>query len=278
MRFPNGKAKAVTYSCDDGRKQDKITSAILSEYNLKGTFNLNGEKFNSGFCLTKEEVEEFITTKGHEIAIHGYNHRAPGATRAIEGIKEILDLRIELEQNYKQIIKGMAYPDFGVKKFFDGINYETIRGYLSDLEIVYARTTGFDNNKFEMPTDWYNWTPSVHQKNPQMLEFARDFASIDVSKYSINRQEPRLFYVWGHSVELEDENVLKMLKNTFECIANKEDTWYATNIEIYNYTKAYNSLEYSADGLMVYNPTLYQIWFSIDGKEYSIKSGETIKI
>ena len=63
-----------------------------------------------------------------------------------------------------------------------------------------------------------------------------------------------------------------------EKLAGKDDTWYATNIEIYDYVQAYNSLVYSADGTIIYNPTLYTIWFAIDGKSYSIKSGETLHL
>ena len=49
-------------------------------------------------------------------------------------------------------------------------------------------------------------------------------------------------------------------------------------MEIYNYVNAYKSLEYSADGKIIYNPTLYTIWFEIDGEPYSIKSNETLHI
>ncbi len=47
-------------------------------------------------------------------------------------------------------------------------------------------------------------------------------------------------------------------------------------IEIYDYVSAYRSLVFSADGSMVYNPTLLDIWFTEDGKPYIIKSGETL--
>ena len=49
-------------------------------------------------------------------------------------------------------------------------------------------------------------------------------------------------------------------------------------MEIYEYVAAYNSLVFSADGNMVYNPTLVDIWFDVDGKLYKIKSGERIVI
>ena len=35
-------------------------------------------------------------------------------------------------------------------------------------------------------------------------------------------------------------------------------------------------LEYSADGKIVYNPTLCDIWLDVDGKIYKIPSGESI--
>ncbi len=59
-------------------------------------------------------------------------------------------------------------------------------------------------------------------------------------------------------------------------ISGYDSIWYATNIEIYNYVKAYDSLVFSADGTMVYNPTLYKIWFRTDSQLYSVNSGETL--
>lgn len=59
-------------------------------------------------------------------------------------------------------------------------------------------------------------------------------------------------------------------------ISGHDSIWYATNIEIYNYVKAYDSLVFSADGTMVYNPTLYKIWFKTDNELHSVNSGETL--
>lgn len=59
-------------------------------------------------------------------------------------------------------------------------------------------------------------------------------------------------------------------------LSDKDDIWYATNIEIYDYVKAYDSLVFSADSNIIYNPTLLEIWFEVDGKLYSVKPGETI--
>ena len=41
MRFPKGKAKALTLSYDDGVEQDIRLMDIMDKNGLKGTFNLN---------------------------------------------------------------------------------------------------------------------------------------------------------------------------------------------------------------------------------------------
>ena len=63
-----------------------------------------------------------------------------------------------------------------------------------------------------------------------------------------------------------------------EKVAGKEDIWYATNMEIYEYVTAYQSLVYSADGSRIYNPTLKTIWMERDEKLYCIQSGEEVKM
>ena len=41
MLFPEGKRKALTFSYDDGTIHDRRLAALLNEYGMKGTFNLN---------------------------------------------------------------------------------------------------------------------------------------------------------------------------------------------------------------------------------------------
>lgn len=275
LRFPEGKGKAVTFSYDDGVKEDIKFSGIISRFGIKCTFNHNNFEH-----LTKEEIEKYILPNGHEIAVHGANHRAEGILRPIEGIEDILYCRKHLENKLSIIIRGMAYPDSGIQNIVSGNSYETIRQYLKNLDIAYSRTLGGDNNDFRIPIDWYAWMPTAHHNNPKLMEFIDDFLSIDFlsEKYYGANRYPRLFYLWGHSYEFERDNNWNLLEEICKKLANKSDIWYATNMEIYNYVNAYNSLIYNADGTIIYNPTLFTIWFEIDGKLYSINSGETIHI
>ena len=278
LRFPGGKGKAVTFSYDDGHKSDLRLADTLTKYGLKGTFNLNGGEGEFGKGIAPEEVREHMLSKGHEIAVHGAAHRAPGRHRPVQAIKDILDCRLHLEQTYDTIIRGMAYPDTGIRKISNFTSYETIKEYLTDLDIVYSRSLGADNDLFELPSDWHNWIPTAHHGNPEIFDYIDKFLAADVSEGYVSRREPLLFYVWGHAFEFERNDNWDLLDKICEKISDHEDLWYATNIEIYDYVKAYYSLVYSADATRIYNPTLYTIWFEVNKTIYSIKPGETLKI
>ena len=203
MRYPDGKSKAVTFSYDDGASQDKRLLEIFDRYNVKATFNLNCEN-NQRPHFTKEELKEYFLSKGHEIAIHGANHRPNGNLRPIEGIREVLDCRLELEEKCECIIRGMAYPDSGITFMGNFGSYEDIKGYLTELDIAYARTLGGDNDLFMLPDDFHAWMPSSHPGNPRIMEFIDKFLSLDTSMNArAEFRAPRLFYIWGHSYEFD---------------------------------------------------------------------------
>lgn len=278
MRFPEGKVKALTFSYDDGVPQDKRLAEIFDKYGMKGTFNFNCE-FVRKTNFTKEEIKEYFLSKGHEIAVHGANHRANGNIRPIEGIRDVLDCRLELEEKCERIIRGMAYPDTGICHMGNLGSYESIKQYLQELDIAYARTLGGDNDEFALPNDFYAWMPTAHHTNPKVMEYADKFLNLDLStKIYHARRASRLFYLWGHSYEFDNDNNWELIEDFCQKLAFKNEIWYATNIEIHDYIKAYKSLHYSADGSTVYNPTLFVIWLDADGKLYSIKPGETLRI
>jgi len=278
LRFPGGKPKAVTLSYDDGVPEDRRFSDTITKYGIKCTFNLNNDELRKN-NYQKAEIEEIFLSRGHEVAVHGAMHRAEGTLRPIEGIRDVLDCRLELESKLGIIVRGMAYPDSGITYFTNNADYESVKAYLKSLDIKYSRTLAGDNDLFALPSDWYAWMPTAHHKNPKIMEYAEEFVNLDLStKTYCARRQPRLFYMWGHSYEFERDNNWNLLDEICEKLSGKDDIWYATNGEIYDYVEAYNSLSYSADGTIIYNPTLFEIWFDVDGKLYSIKPGETLKI
>ncbi|MBR3934115.1 MAG: polysaccharide deacetylase family protein [Clostridia bacterium] len=278
MRFPNGRAKALTFSYDDGVPQDKRLAEVFDKFGMKCTFNLNCDALRQN-NFTKEQIHEYFLSKGHEIAVHGQFHRPNGNLRPIEGITDVLNCRLELEEKCEAIIRGMAYPDSGITLFGNFGNYESVKQYLSELDIAYARTLGGDNNSFMLPNDFHAWMPSAHHTNEHIMDYIDGFLKLDISpKVYHARRAPRLLYIWGHSYEFDRDNNWELIDTICSKLACNDEIWYATNIEIYNYVNAYKSLIYSANGRRVYNPTLITLWLDVDGKSYSIKSGETIII
>lgn len=279
LRFPEGKEKAVTFSYDDGNKADIRLAETLTKYNMKGTFNINSAFIGiNENKLTADEIKEYIIDKGHEVALHGATHIAPGKASPLEGIKDTLNCRLGLEKTFGTIIRGMAYPDSGIRVFDNGSSLETVKGYLADLGVAYSRTLAGDNDSFLLPTSWYEWMPTAHHNNPQLMEWIDKFNAIDLTKVYCSSQNARLFYIWGHAFEFEGNKNWELLDSICEKLSGKDTTWYATNIEIYDYVTAYNSLIWSADGMRVYNPTLITIWFVVNGRNYKIESGETITL
>jgi peptidoglycan/xylan/chitin deacetylase (PgdA/CDA1 family) len=278
MRYPDGKAKAVTFSYDDGVKQDERLAKIFDKYGMKATFNLCSSVSRSE-NFSDEELENIFLSKGHEIAVHGAFHRANGNTRPIEGIRDVLDCRLELEEKCGMIIRGMAYPDSGIRLMGRLGSYEKIKNYLVELDIAYARSLGGDNNSFMLPTDFHAWIPTAHHNNPQIFEYIDEFLNIDISPSAYHaRRISRLMYIWGHSFEFDKRDNWDHIEEICKRLSNNGEIWYATNIEICDYVEAYNRLRYSADGHLVYNPTLYTLWMDVDSKLYKIESGQTIHI
>lgn len=282
LRFPEGKLKAVTFSYDDGVRQDKKFIEMLDKYGLKGTFNVNTLMFGDSedsWRMSAEAVKKYIFDKGHEVAIHGANHRAPGKQRPIEVIRDVLDCRLGLEELLGVIVRGMAYPDSGIRNIQPGCaDYEKIREILCDLGVAYSRTLGGDNDSFEVPTDFYAWMPTAHHNNPQVFEYIGKFNEFKEDGVYTASKTAKLFYLWGHTYEFDRNDNWDRIEKICEELSGKDDVWYATNIEIHDYVKAYESLVWSANARTVYNPTLIDVWMWNDGNIVRVGSGETVRL
>ena len=275
MRFPEWRSKAVTFSYDDGAKSDVKLAQILSKNGLKGTFNINSA-WQTEWHSTDAEMKSELLDRGHEIAVHGKIHRAPSFARSIDTIRDVLDCREELEDRFGRIIRGYAYPDSGITRFINGIEYSTIKNQLEAMGIAYARSLAGDNNNFLIPNDPHNWIPTAHHNNPSLNAWVDEFISMDVDSQYAGSRFPRLLYIWGHSSEFDRDDNWSLIEGIAEKLGKATDVWAATNIEFIEYLNAFRSLITSAKGDRVYNPTLKTIYFVADGKSFCIKPDEEI--
>ncbi len=85
-----------------------------------------------------------------------------------------------------------------------------------------------------------------------------------------------MFYVWGHSYEFDNGNNWERIETFTEYMGHRDDIWYATNIEIYDYMQAYSKLQMSCNQNIIHNPSAIPVWFESDEKIYCIEPRETI--
>lgn len=273
MRFPLGKTKALTLSYDDGVEQDIRLIEIMKANGLKGTFNINtgryspdGTKFPPGHAhriMTKDQAKELYLNSGMEIAVHTLSHpHLEGMAENVCAYEVLMD-RKNIEDDYGVITRGMAYPY--------GTYNDSVVSTLKQCGIAYARTI-ITTEKFDIPTDWLRLPTTCHHKNPRLMELAQRFVDSKVEK------NPLLFYLWGHSYEFEQKDNWHVIEAFAEYMGNREDIWYATNIEIYDYIAAYKQLQFSVDGKKIYNPTATILYFARKNNLFCIRPGETIII
>ncbi|MBR2926006.1 MAG: polysaccharide deacetylase family protein [Clostridia bacterium] len=268
MRFPNFLSKAVTLSYDDGVIYDKKLIEIMDRNGLKGTFNLNSGMFGVKRRMLREEALALYTDSGHEVAVHGKNHLSLAELQPAMICDEILNDRIALEEMFGTVINGMAYAGGS----FDDKAVEVLK----HCGIDYARTV-VSTEKFEIPTDWLRMPTTCHHSNPRLMELARAFAEGAPSIYYWGRT-PRLFYLWGHTYEFHDNDNWHIIEEFAEYIGNREDIWYATNGEIYRYVKAYDSLQFSANGERVYNPSAIDVYLNYYDDQFVVPAGATVPL
>ena len=274
LRFPGGKAKALTLSYDDGVKEDLRLVEIMRGHGLKGTFNINAGLFapegtvypkeKIGGRLSKSQILNAYPEDTCEVACHGYTH--PFLDRCDSAVLcgEIVDDRRGLEALFKRPVHGMAYPY--------GTTNDTVVEVCRLAGIYYSRTT-VSTEKFDMPTDWLRLPATCHHSNPHLMELCDKFLSMDV------KRAPQLFYLWGHSYEFESNNNWEVIESFAQKMGGKDDIWYATNMEIYLAQRDFEQLESTADGSMVYNHTIRPVWFADRNNTiYKVEPGETIMV
>lgn len=275
MLFPEGKAKAVIFSYDDGMIADRKLVKLMNVYGIKGTFHLNSNKLDTKGYLTKSEIKTLF--KGHEVSVHSANHPGLVGLTQQEIISEVLEDRRELERLTNTTVRGMAYP-------FGNYNDKVVEA-ISGLGIEYARTVN-DSYLFAIPNNFLTWEPTIHQ-------FAKAYY---VANDTINDQKELAIFnkivegfvqsdtlalldIWGHSWENEgDGNRWKKLEAVFKMLSNRKDIHFTTQINLVDYIKAYNHLKLSVNQNLVYNPSAVNLYIKVANKVFKVPAGEQVML
>ena len=128
----------------------------------------------------------------------------------------------------------------------------------------------------DIPTDWLRLPATCHHNDSELMALANTFVETKVSDEKWI-QPPMLFYLWGHSYEFERNNNWEIIEEFSEYVGNREDVWYATNGEIYEYVKAFDSLIFGAEGKLIKNPSAIDVYINYYGHLYVVPAGKTIE-
>lgn len=226
----NGKKKALTFSFDDGVSQDRRLAELLNRYGLKATFNINsgffgqsGELIRNGVSVRHDKLpkEEALSVyDGHEVAAHTVTH--PFLPKLSDGdvIAQVENDRLALEKVFGREIVGMAYPCGGANH--DARVEKLVREHTGCL---YARTIESTGN-FDLPQDPYVLNPTVYYiDTDDMFALGKEFLSLQ-------SDEPRLFYIWGHAYELDAWGFWDRFEEFCKMMSGREDIFYGTNREV----------------------------------------------
>ena len=225
------KNKAITFSYDDGVTQDIRLINLLDKYGLKCTFNLNSALLGkkgilqnrdqkiSHYKIHPDDVRRVY--EGHEIAVHTLTH--PNLTQCDDGevIRQVEEDRLRLSELAGYEVVGMAYPCGGVNN-----DDRVARLIKENTGVKYSRTIK-SNNSFEPQNNLFRFDPTVYHLNfEDMMRLGQEFVELQTD-------EPRIFYVWGHSYEMDlGADLWIRLEEFFKLIGNRDDIFYGTNKEI----------------------------------------------
>ena len=227
----NGKNKAFTFSFDDGVMQDVRVIEILDKYGLKATFNLNSGKWGAKYpyesngrmvertILSPGQVRE--TYKNHEVAAHTVTH-----FNLTELPDECVVWQVEQDCRMLQSLVGyevqcMAYPCGGVN------NDDRVAKLIKENTQIKISRTITSNYSFDLQENLLRFNPTLHFRDKRLFELAEEFINLQTD-------EPKIFYVWGHTYELDAcDGEWERFEKFCAMIADKEDIFYGTNGEIF---------------------------------------------
>ncbi len=222
--------KALTFSYDDGVRQDRRLIELFNKYGLKGTFNLNsGMMHPDTLWHYKDEIPVYRLEaheglqelyRGHEVALHGVDHIHLDNASKEEAEAEIFEDKKKLEEMFGYEICGMAYA-YGAWKD------ETL-DVLKQAGIKYSRGTQTTHSFDLWDGDMRIFPGTCHHGDKDIFDLAKQFIEMKPDK-------PQLFYIWGHSYEFDYGDDWGRMEELLKLLSGHDDILYGTNKEVFEY-------------------------------------------
>lgn len=219
-----GKAKAITFSYDDGNEQDIKLVELFNKYNVKATFNINSgiqtptrNKIRNDILIRRLNALKLKDLyKGHEVAGHGLTHASLADFDYDTIMNEVWLDKFYIEKLFDQKVNGFAYPN--------GTYNDTAVKVLEECGIRYARTVE-SSHSFALQDDLLRFHPTCHHDDKDVFLLIKDFLASKCDR-------PQLLYIWGHSYEFEINNNWDHMEAILKLISGQKDIFYGTNEEV----------------------------------------------
>ena len=263
--YPNGKLRAFNVSYDDGVLQDVEFVRLLNKYGIKGTFNLNSGLMQQEFAWMHEcgMVVKRLSVDGakavydgHEIASHTLTHPNMHGMNAEQILREMSQDKDNLENIFGVKISGFAVPF----------------SYYSELIAECAKIVGFEYGRtsdmsggYSPSEDVYFWKPGRFHLSSELESYVDVFLETD--------EELAVCQIVGHSYDFDAERNWDRIEALLKSVAEKEDVWFATHLEIVRYLKAMKKADITE--AFIENKSNMELWFNMNGMTFSVLPGET---
>ena len=261
--YPYGKSKAFNVTYDDGVQQDVRFVALLNQYGLKGTFNLNSQLMEQEFewvhesgmvvkRLSADAVRHLYD--GHEIASHTLTHPYMHDKSEDEIMWELAEDKRRLEEIFGREVAGFGVP-------FDYYSH-TIAQCVKRCGFEYGRMSE-ESRGYSPHQDPYYWRTGIFHLSDDLQYYVDGFLKTE--------EELALCQIVGHSYDLDAADLWEKMEGIFRRVSENEDILPMTHIEIVRYIRA---MEQSViDEESIYNPSNLELWFRVDGKVHMLHPG-----
>jgi len=219
----------VLTSWDDGHSCDLRVAEMLAKYGLAGTFFVPVENREGLPVMNGAEIREL--DRNFEIGGHTLTHRYLRRIGLHEQRHEIVEGKRVIEDTVGHAIEGFCFPG---GRFDAGVVRE-----VQDAGFRYARTTenlmfklGGDHWRLPTTLQFYPHGPEVLVKNalryPKASKFRlvlervreRDFSKFVENLAMLCARSGQIFHIWGHSWELEKEQLWPSLDVFLRCLSS----------------------------------------------------------
>lgn len=239
-----------TTSWDDGSVYDYKLLKLLKPLGIKGTLYI--PKQSKHRSLNNNDVK--ILSDYFEIGSHGLSHTDLTTLSKVNAEIEILNSKRYLERIIGKKCSIFGYP-YGI---FNDKTKEIVRnnGYVGARIVNQDFCEGSILDDFHLPTTIQvckhtknitsklnikpsnqNSLSSKFMKNIQIFTLSEnnEYSWFEIAEYIFNevKNQDGVFHIWGHSWEIEEQNLWGELEAFFKLIKKTKDLKFFTNSELF---------------------------------------------